>query len=832
MVRVLTHKAAHTYGVLDPLMAERSDTKFVQGSLAAAQNIVVLPQGGYTDHGGTTHKALARRVPAAVAITSGMITNTNGGTKANLIDGDKAVTFVTNSVNADPFVLFTVDYSTPQNIAFIDLIDFKSATARDSSLKIQYHNGTTFVDFAPAVHLRTTLRTRRFARDPSLGNLALTQWRAVVVGGSGPGAITIGETKSWTETSTLSQTISRRYNYSVERFYTLVLTEGNCDIFRAGVWQAACGMESTSAIMREIKHLPSDDTVLFFHQDMAPQAIVRQGSDTEWQWGRQVFENVPLVDLGGTYTNGVNEKQVIRTYNVTAGFTIALTIEGEETDGIPANVNIANDPQESVPTATAVKDALEALPNVEPGLTVTQSGRTHTVEFTGGDNAGRQWGLIVGRAVENSNGIVTVTRSVRGKAAGEPIMSDARGWPAVGRFHQQRLILGGFKSRPKSWVMSVSGDVFNLEALRIGADAGRLYDLDDDDTNVIRDIHVGSTLMFFLDGSVWSMAKEALDADKVPRLIKSDSPGIDRKIRPISLDNALFYMQRGGNTLRSTVFSEIEQNFLADNASVLSAFLIKQPVDSALRRAVQGNDADLLFLPMDDGTMTSITLMRTQEVSGFAPHVTSGKYLSISVDAIEDTWLICERQVDGATRHCLELMEPKKLLDGAIDIALGGPTSTLTGLAKFNGQTVHVIGDGDYRGTFVVSAGAINLGAISLSSSARVGTWLPPSATDIAFRPQEEEGRPLARQKRNFAVELSLHETTSVAIIANGGTSENVPLLDMDNQPMDTPLSLLPFTGRRRIEGLPGFTETAQLTVTQLFPGRLIVRSVTKEIAA
>lgn len=827
MVRVLTHRAAHTYGVLDPLMVERDDTKFVQGSLSDALNCFCLPQGGYTDRGGSTHKALLRREPEAVTITAGMITNANGGTKANLIDGDPAVTFVTSAVAANPFILFEVNHGTPTTISHIDIINFKSVVARDNALKVQYHNGTTWVDFAPAVHLRKVDHTRRFARHPSLGNLALQQWRVVVTGGAGPGAITIGEVKAYRETAVLSQTVSRRYNYSVDRYYTLILTAGNCDIFRAGVWIAACGMESTSAIIREIKHLPSDDTILFFHQDMATASIVRQGSDNEWQWGRRAFENIPLVDLGGEYTNGVNEIQTIRLADITNGNAFELTLEGETTAAITFIATSA------VTTAANIKAALEALPNLDPGLTVTGiAANQFSVEFTGGENVAKNWGEMSGRALIDASGIVLVRTDQKGKEAGEPIMSDAVGWPAVGRFTQQRLLLAGFKAQPKSWLMSVTGEPFNLDSTREGADAGRLYDLDDDDTNVIRDMHIGSTIQFFLDGSVWALPKEILSAENVPRAIKSDAPGIDRRIRPISLDNALFYMQRGGHTLRSMVFSEIEQNFLADNASVLSAFLIDQPVDSALRRAVEGNDADLLFVVMANGNMTSITLMRTQEVSGFMPHKTIGKFVSISFDAAEDGWLVCERTINGATRHCLEKLEPTMLFDGALDLTLGAPTSTLTGLEQFNGQTMQVIGDGDYLGAFAVAGGQAQLGDKVVSASARVGHWLAPLATDVPFRPAQQEGRPMARMKRVFAAELSLVNTTSVAIIANGGEVENVPLLDLDNQPMDTPLSALPFTGRRLVDKLPGFTPTAQFTVTQVFPGRLTVRSVTKEIAA
>lgn len=831
MARVLTHQAAHTYGVLDPLMIERRDTKFVPGSLADALNVIMLPQGGYRDRGGTTHIKLCRRVLEAEAVTAGLITAPNGGTIANAIDDDEATLFTTAAVNADPFVVMEVDFGSAKTIAAIDT-HFKSAAARDDCVKWQYFDGAAWQDFAPAVDIRATgFRRRRFAREPEAAAITRQQWRLVITGGAGPGAIDVGEIAFWRESATLSLARARRYNYSVDRYYTLVITSGNIDIYRreAGVtsWLAACKIEAQSAMVPEVKHLPSDDTVLFFHQDMPPQFILRQGADDEWQWGRRSFEHIPLSDLGGVYTNGINEVQVVHLYGIGTGNQFDLQLEGETTTPITIDGTASN-------TATAIKNALEALPNVDAGLTVTdRSASEFEVEFSGDENAGRRWLEMTGRSITDLNGVVVVRTETRGKAPGEPIMSETAGWPAVGRFLQQRLILAGFRSRPKSWLMSTTGHPFNLDSERIGADAGRVFDLDDDDTNIIRDIHISSRIMFFLDGSVWSMPQDALSAENVPRLIKSDAPGIIREVRPISLDNAMFYVQRGGKALRGTVYSELEQNFIADNASVLSAFLMRAgPRDAALRRAVSGNDADLLLIPTNDGRLLTITMMRTQDVSGFAPHATEGEFHSVSVDAAEDVWFIAEREINADTRYALELMEADKLLDGAIEIVPGAPTSTLTGLDQFEGQTMHVIGDGDWLGSYEVTGGEIDLGTKQVEELARVGHWPVPTATDTPYYPQEEAGRPLSRKKRVFAADISLLDTTSLAIAANGGPAQNVPLLDADVSPMDTPLSELPFTGRRRVENLLGFTETAQLTLTQLFPGRLTVRSVTKEIAA
>lgn len=841
MPRALIHRNSHTYGVLDPLMIERRDTKFVQNSLSDARNCVVKPQGGFNDRGGTDHIALARNAMSQVTVTAGLVTAPNGGTIANLIDGDTATTFVTGAVSAtDPFVLFTVTFGAATKISAVDLINVRNSTSqRDDCLKVQYFSGGVWNDFGAPQNLRSTVKnginlthTRRYATSPLAADPTVTQWRAVVTGGSGVGTITIAGVKFFTELpvtdlASLGPAVLRRYSYSVDRFYVFVLTPGHMDIFRKDVWVGSVGMPTTAAMLYEVKHLPSDDTILFFHNDLEPWRVQRQGADDEWQSDPAPFVNVPLVDYGLTYTNGVNEIQVLRFFGAPFGSEMDLTLEGETTNSITIG-------PDGPTAANNIEAALDALPNTDNGITCTfDSGdSSYTVEFTGGRNAGKNWAEMVGKILTNQDGVVLIRTEQKGKPAGEAIFSTTRGYPAVGRYCQQRLILGGFKSRPKSFIMSNTGDIYNLDTERVGPTAARLYDIDDDDTNVIRDLHVGRSLLMFLDGSVWSMEFDILDADKTPVLIKSDAPGIIKTVRPTSIDNQLFYVQRGGETLRAMVFNEVEQNQLADNASVISASLMNNPVDSALRRAVRGNDADMLFLVLEDGTMLAITLMRTQDVSGFMPQLTAGLFKSVAVDAEETAWLIVQRAFNGLQRMCFERAEPAKVLDGAIDYTSGASTSLIPGLTKFIGQTVHVICDSNHIGEWLVpGSGTLNV-APNAGTIFRVGNWSQPYATDIPFYPQEEQKFPMAQRKRCYALELSLQDTTSIAVAANGDEPRNVSLIDFDLDEADTPFSLLPFSGRRRLEGLPGFTKTGQVTVTQLFPGKMTVRAVTKEMLA
>jgi hypothetical protein len=683
-MKVINTQASHTYGVLDPLVAERRDTKFVAGSLASASNLFTLPQGGYADRGGTSRVGILRR---------------------------------------------------PQN-----------------------------------------------------GN---------------------------------NVSIIRRYTRGADS-YQLVLTPGWLDVYKSGELLYSAPAPWMADIIKQVKIEAAYDTVLFFHQEFAPRRLMRQGSDTSWDFGFAIWKNVPLIDLGGVYTNGVNEQQDIWHIDFTPGATIELTLEGETTVGVRWDGSTTN-------FANAVKLALEELSNISPGLTVSYVGDNRTrVHFTGAGNKARDWPVMTVRML-TINAFASIRTVVKGKKPGEPIMSDAAGWPAFGRYAQQRLVLGGFKSRPGTFLASTTGGVFDLNMELEGATAAVMIDLDGEDTT-IRDMAVSSSLVFFCDGSVWSCPLDTFSAESVPRLKRSDAPGADAAIQPLSLSNGLFYVQRGGQVLVQLNYSELEQNFLSDNASVLSAFLINRPQEMALRRATSGNDGDMLLFINEDGQLVSLTLMRSQEVSGFMPHATRhGKFHSLCVDADQTVWFVCEREINGQTELVLEKMETDQRLDSSVLRQQFTPSAILNGLEAFNGQQVWAASSGNYFGPFTVQAGRITLPVAV--GSARVGYWLAPFATDPPFHPEEETRRPMARRKRVCAVTVSVLETSSIALAVNGGEPFDMPMFTLGETPLGVPPELRPVTGTLRAEGMPGVTEGAQVTVTQTRPGALTVRMLKKEIA-
>lgn len=810
MVRVLTQQASHTYGVLDQLVIERRDTKFLAASLANAQNVIMLPQGGYVDRGGSTRMSLLRRKLAAITLTTGMLSAANGGTVANLTDGNSATVFTTAAVAADPFVVLSIDLGAPTLLCAVDLIDVEAGTAgRDECLAVQWLDGATWRNITDPFRLDEALRTRRFATDPAAGNITAQQLRIVVTGGAGPGTVSLGQVRLFSETTDFSDAVVRSFNYETGINYQLVMSENNLDVFRAGIWQAAIPLDVTAAQVRAIKRESDYATVLLFGQFMLARQILRQGSDREWNISVCDFKNIPRNDYGAVYVNGVNEVQRIRCVGMATTDAFQLILNGKKT----AEVQIGG----AWATAAAnVKTVLEAMPGVAPGLTTSSpvAGQID-VTFTGGDNAGRDWPQMEGLVFASSH-YISVSTVTEGKAPGEDLFSDLRGYPVVGRFSQERLVQGGITQSPATLLASVTGEPFNLDVELGGAAAAMVFDVAGEQ-NVIRELFASNTMLIWTDSSVYHLRNAVLSAEDAPELRRSDAPGIDANLPALSLSNAIFYVQRGGQTIMKLNFSALEENFVPDNASVLSASLVRKPKDWALRRSTEGNDSDLLFYVNADGGLVSLTLMASQEVSGFAPHATDGLFTSICVDGDQTAWLICERDVAGTQRLVLERMDPDVQLDSAIEFSSEMAMTEILGLDDYEGKSVWVMADGKMQGPFTVLAGGLTLN--TPAQAVRVGLWTPPFSTDTPFQPEEEQQRPMARRKRVFGVDISVVDTTSLAVAANG--AEAFPLVFNAAK-----------TGVIQTEGWPGFTEDAQLTLTQTQPGRMLVRAVKKRIAA
>src|SRR5690606_7939102 len=225
-----------------------------------------------------------------------------------------------------------------------------------------------------------------------------------------------------------------------------------------------------------------------------------------WTIEEAEFDNMPRVDFGAVYTNGVDEVQKIEFpqrdgSNWVGGETFVLILEDEETEPIEAIWTSTS----SGTMAANMQSALRGLPTVfGDDITVVAGNNSvfpDQTEFTvtfGGRDGQRPWGALNYRiisAIEVPSISIVVT--TRGERPGEDALSDVRGWPRCGTFFQGRHWMAGSRSLPNTvWATRAATD-WDLNDKRSTDDYGFMYSADTDDVPVFLNIYPGRHLQLF-----------------------------------------------------------------------------------------------------------------------------------------------------------------------------------------------------------------------------------------------------------------------------------------------------------------------------------------------
>lgn len=391
----------------------------------------------------------------------------------------------------------------------------------------------------------------------------------------------------------------------------------------------------------------------------------------------------------------------------------------------------------------------------------------------------------------------------------EPIMSSTRGWPECGAFHQQRLWIGGFASRPATILASKVGDVFNLALGSTAADDGILFTLATDNINGVFQMATGRTLEIFTAGAEHALVTQG--AVTPPNVdIRQQTPrGIQRYTAPARMDGASLFVQRGGGALRGFLFDDAEAAYKADIVSLLAPHLIRAPAQIAARIGAVGEDADNVILANPDGEATLLTTLRAQNITAFSRWATEGRIRGVCALASGEVFFTVERF--GNLR--VELWDQSRFLDASVLTTSATPFATLTGLSHLEGRQVHLMLDESYQGTHTVSGGAITLPRPARRAEA--GLLHTPEILALPVEPRAASGSLVGRKARITRLTARVRNTglfemqgRDVIFRTLGGPPA---------PPLDSPPPRV--TGDVRIEGIVGWRQRPQVTIRQPVPG-------------
>ena len=528
----------------------------------------------------------------------------------------------------------------------------------------------------------------------------------------------------------------------------------------------------TAAIIPGLKFAQSADTIIFVQEDMQPVRFVRGGTDASWTVSSLTFEKIPQY-----------------AFTITSSTPAAGHLTPSGTSG---NVTLVS------------QNAYFVAGDVGQYIYANPQGRAKIVEYV--DNrtvkAHTEIPFFNTDLIQQGNWF---------KEAGyEDTWSAGRGWPRSATFHEGRLFLGGAKSRPTTIWGSWVNDFFNFEYAEGLDDEALEATIDTSQLNTITDIYSGRDLQVFTIGGEFYVPQALLDPITPSNFIVRSATKIGAKnnFPVIGLDSGTLFLQRQGKSINELLFTDTEATYIANNVTLLSGHLVKNPVDMALKRATSTDDTDRLFVVNgDDGSIMNISLLRSQNVIAPSQLTTDGQFKAVAVD-VDTVYVVVKRSINSADAYYVEAFNRDLTLDCASFANTSGASATVAHLVA---KSVKIIRDGVLEADQTVPAGGLVTFATAATASWRVGLNYNIQIQTMPVEAKLQSGTIRGFKKRIIEINADLYQTQAMTINDN-----QVEFRQFGEDVLDK--AITEYTGVKRAGPLLGFTDEGTITVTQPIP--------------
>lgn len=282
----------------------------------------------------------------------------------------------------------------------------------------------------------------------------------------------------------------------------------------------------------------------------------------------------------------------------------------------------------------------------------------------------------------------------------EQAFSAVRGYPASVTFHQDRLVIGGSRSLPDRLWLSKSSDLFNFDLGEGLDDESINFGILSDQVNAIRAVFSGRHLQVFTSGAEWMVTGDPLTPTNIQlhRQTRIGSPN-NRNIPPQDIDGATIFVPRNSNQIREFLFTDVEQAYQSADLALLSQHIVNMPIDMDYDAKTR-----LLHIVMADGTLGTVTIYRTEQITAWSQQVTEGYFRSVSVSG-DHVYLLVERE----GTYNIEVLDSTVHVDSGVVQVADIPQREWNGLDHLEGRLVKVVADGAVRPDARVEGGTIVL---------------------------------------------------------------------------------------------------------------------------
>lgn len=321
------------------------------------------------------------------------------------------------------------------------------------------------------------------------------------------------------------------------------------------------------------------------------------------------------------------------------------------------------------------------------------------------------------------------------------------GYPATGTLYEQRLFAAGSPSYPQTIWASATGAYFDF-LLGVADDEALSFTVNSDQVNPIAYLSALGVLVALTYGGEFTM-EGGVEKPITPTNVKA-RPRSKRgcaPVRPVSVGTEELFVQRAGKRVRALAYNTTDGEWKSPDISVLAQHIVDETL---VDMSFQQEPEPLLWGVRADGAMAVATFDRDQDVVAWTRQATGKTFdadgnltgqdrfesvATMPVDGGEQTWVIVNRTIEGATVRYIERLDQDIRTDSAITGTHPTGAKVWAGLDHLEGKTVAVKADGVSMVRQTVVGGQITLSRNALA----VEIGLPYKVT-IELLPPEVGG--------------------------------------------------------------------------------------------
>lgn len=284
----------------------------------------------------------------------------------------------------------------------------------------------------------------------------------------------------------------------------------------------------------------------------------------------------------------------------------------------------------------------------------------------------------------------------------EPAWSNTRGWPFKCSSFQNRAIFANTDLLSNGLWLSVINDYNDFNDIETDDDNAISYYPSSDTVNVIRFLVPYRSFTVHTNTGIYSTPisfETALTPKNFSLSLQESTPAT--AIQPQGVDNQIVIIS--GNDVHTMLWDGTNNAYASNIVSVASEHLISAPHDEIPFVNLNRAGSRYIFIINDDGTLVIYQTLIAEGVSGFTYGDTVDGLFRWGASSPDGrAWFVVERQIANelvppftySTKYFIEELSFDIFTDCSY-VYSGAATSTISGLPRFNGQTVTMLGDGN-----------------------------------------------------------------------------------------------------------------------------------------